>query len=343
MGNGKKQDTPTSTQDEDYSCIVNSYLEYLRACRNYSAHTIRAYKADIASYYAYAARQGFCALAPSTRDIRGYLSNQTSAQYSRKTINRRLSALRMFFRWMNAEHISASSAVCAVRGPKVPKHLPAVLSAQEIDRFFDSLEVDVSFDGGAKASVGSKRVCEASAKSNIEKALRIRDRALFEFMYATGARVSEVSQLTLHQVDCAAGVVRLFGKGSKERETPLHGQCIAVLQEYFELARPVLARASIDQRSDDCDAVFLSKTGKPLSSDSLRKIFKKEIDRAGLDQSLSPHAMRHTFATDLLNGGADLRSVQELLGHASLSTTQIYTHLTPDRLKSAYQKAHPRA
>ena len=170
----------------------------------------------------------------------------------------------------------------------------------------------------------------------------MRDAAFFEVLYATGARISEVANLTLPQVNCASGRMRLMGKGSKERDVILHKQCVNALELYIQHSRPLLLTKQKGTEKPS-DALFLSKTGRPLSADSLRKIFKRRIVEAGLDPSLSPHAMRHTFATDMLNGGADLRSVQELLGHASLSTTQIYTHLSSARLKAVHAQAHPRA
>ncbi len=316
---------------DDQTLLVECFLASLTGERNYSAHTVRAYKTDLNTFFHYANRQLFDPLAPTTRQLRGYLADQDKARYSRKTINRRLSALRSFFRWLNVSQRAASNAVSAVQGPKIPKHLPLVFSASELDALFDSLDRELK---------EAQRVTE-EGKREAGQALVLRDEALFELLYASGARVSELAGLTCAQLDLSAGQLRLFGKGSKERIVPLHGQCIKVLQAYLETARPVLLAKRGDKKGGD--AVFLSKTGRPLSADAIRKAFKAQMMKAGLDAAFSPHAMRHTFATDLLDGGADLRSVQELLGHASLSTTQIYTHLTPERLKAAHLQAHPRA
>ena len=317
--------------NEEQELLIERYLDSLAGERNYSAHTIRGYNADLNSFFRYANRQKFNALSPTTRQLRGYLADQDKARYSRKTINRRLSALRTFFRWLNVSNISSSNAISAVQGPKIPKHLPHVLSAHEVDVLFDALQQELDAAAKATEATGDKK----------QRALVLRDDALFEVLYASGARVSEVAGLKLSQIDLDTGQLRLFGKGSKERIVPLHNQCLAALRVYLEQGRPYLLDPR--KKSQATPEVFLTRTGNPLSADSIRRVFKAQMLKAGLDTTLSPHAMRHTFATDLLDGGADLRSVQELLGHASLSTTQIYTHLTPERLKSVHAQAHPRA
>ena len=298
---------------------MKQFISSLQRERNYSPHTFRAYECDLKGYLRFSSRMEFDAFNPTPRQLRGYLADMDAARYSRKTINRRLSALSSFFRWLNVMDLSSSGSASAVSGPKLPKHLPHVLSASDIDALFADLELpQEQFENGEVDAVA------------------LRNKALFEFMYATGARVSEVSRITLENIQWGSGQALLFGKGSKERIVPLHEQCLLALREYCEKGRPLLSfRPSVTQ-------VFLSTRGNPLSTGAIRKIFKDEMARLGLDESLSPHAMRHTFATDFLDGGADLRSVQELLGHASLSTTQIYTHLTPERLKAVHSQAHPR-
>ena len=329
-----------SERNDELEEIVEGFLSFLYGQRNYSAHTVRAYETDVRTYFRYAKRLDFDALAPSTRNVRGYLSDQMSAGYSRKTINRRLSSLRTFFRWLNVSQISSCNTVSAVQGPKIAHHLPHVLSTAEIDALFAVLENDACFETGTEEA--GVQLSVPTAPTNVKEALALRDEAIFEVLYATGARISEVAGLTVSSVNCDAARMRLMGKGSKERDVVLHDRCVSVLERYLAAARPLLAAKNSNALGDSA-AFFLSKSGKPLSADSLRKIFKEHVLETGLDPSLSPHAMRHTFATDMLNGGADLRTVQELLGHASLSTTQIYTHLTSDRLKAAHAQAHPRA
>lgn len=350
-------------QDEMTECedIVQGFLNHLSGERRYSTHTVRGYESDIRAYIRYSLRAGNAILTPSVRDLRGFLSEQMNARYSRKTINRRLSALRTFFRWLNASHMSESNAISAVQGPKIAQRLPSVLSARETEALFASLELEEneaaacrisdrqSFSKPHSTTNGQEQL---PRKNELSVALTCRDAAIIELLYATGARVSEVAHLSLPQLDLTTGQVRLLGKGSKERVVIMHRRCVAAVSRYLHEVRPLLQEkkdggvagcADKDVSRADSATVFLSKTGRPLSTDSIRRIFKRHCLQAGLDPSFSPHAMRHTFATDLLNGGADLRSVQELLGHASLSTTQIYTHLTPDRLLKAHAQAHPRA
>ena len=326
-----KESCPTNELTANHEALLEDYLDSLSGERNYSPNTVRGYKTDLESYFFYAYRMNVEPLAPTTRQLRGYLADQDRARYSRKTINRRLSALRTFFRWLNVSNISTSNAISAVQGPKIPKHLPHIFSEAEIDNLFDTLEKDIEI---------ASRMAQINGDTTSE-ALSMRDDALFEVLYASGARVSEIAGMKLSQIDFSINQVKLFGKGSKERIVPLHQRCVDALRKYVDEGRPLLLDPR--KRSQKNDAVFLSRTGNPLSADSIRKIFKSKLEKCGLDTSMSPHAMRHTFATDLLDGGADLRSVQELLGHASLSTTQIYTHLTPERLKAAHSQAHPRA
>ena len=171
----------------------------------------------------------------------------------------------------------------------------------------------------------------------------LRDRAFLELLYASGARISEVSRLDEGSIDFAGGTVKLFGKGAKERVVPLYDLALDWVERYVREARPaLLARAKSSRKKDDL-ALFVSTRGGRMSADALRTVFERHAVHAGLDPALTPHAMRHTFATELLSGGADLRSVQELLGHESLSTTQIYTHLSVERLKDAARASHPRA
>ena len=337
--NVESEETTVNKEEEK---IIASFLDYLRDQRNYSVHTVRNYETDIRTYFRYTKRFEIEPLSPSTKDVRGYLSDQMNARYSRKTINRRLSALRTFFRWLNISQLSECNTVSALQGPKLSKHLPHVLSPQELEVLFSSLEGELFEEPGSAGttSLALSAIDTEDTKALKAQALTHRDAAIFEVLYATGARVSEVAGLTLAQLDLPHYQLRLLGKGSKERSVIIHEQCRSVLQSYIDTWRPYLQKFC---GNNEEQAVFLSHTGRQLSADSIRKIFKDYVAKAGLDPSLSPHAMRHTFATDMLNGGADLRSVQELLGHASLSTTQIYTHLTPERLREAHAQAHPRA
>ena len=291
--------------------LVDRYCSWLADVRGLSANTVRSYRADLGSYVRWAFRAGLEGLAPTHRELRSYLAELGRARYSTKTINRRLSALRGFFRWLVREGACEEEAASALASPKVARTLPKVMSDADALRLFSSCDVST--------------------------AAGLRDRAFLELLYATGARVSEVSSLTLADVDWHDAHVSLFGKGSKERIVPVYRRALDWLARYVDEARPSLLR----QR--ETDALFISTRGNPMSADALRTCFERHVALSGLDPTLTPHAMRHTFATELLNGGADLRSVQELLGHESLSTTQIYTHLSVDRLRQAAARAHPRS
>ncbi len=299
---------------------VEAFCEAMRTERNASAHTIRAYRIDLLDYARWAHRQPIDALSATHRQLRRYLGELDQAQYARTTVNRRLSALRSFFGWMNMTGRADADPVCALQGPKQPKSLPHVIRPADMVRLL---------------SVYGKR--DAAGAPREQSPEDMRNQAILEFLYACGARVSETAGLQMGNVDFARAQVKVFGKGSKERIVPLHEMALASLKTYLAVGRPKL----LDGKRSDY--VFVSVRGNPMSADAIRKMFKRALCAAGLDETLSPHAMRHTFATDLLTGGADLRSVQEMLGHASLSTTQIYTHLSPARLKQVHAQAHPRA
>uniref|UniRef100_UPI00248EA316 tyrosine-type recombinase/integrase n=2 Tax=Eggerthella TaxID=84111 RepID=UPI00248EA316 len=206
-----------------------------------------------------------------------------------------------------------------LQGPKQPKSLPHVIRASDMVKLL---------------TVYSKR--DIAGRERDQSSIDMRNQALLEFLYACGARVSEASGLLASNVDFASGQVKVFGKGSKERIVPLHDMAVSSMCVYATTARPLILR------DRTCDYFFVSTRGNRMGTDAIRKMFKEALRQAGLDETLSPHDMRHTFATDLLDGGADLRSVQEMLGHASLSTTQIYTHLSPGRLKQVHARTHPR-
>lgn len=296
------------------------FCEALRVERNASAHTVRAYRTDLADYARWAERQGVDALHATHRQLRAYLAELDQAQYSRTTVNRRLSALKSFFGWLSVTGRVDADPANVLQGPRKPKALPRVIRPADMVRL---LSVHGSTD--ARGNAREQTLSD------------YRDQALLEFLYACGARVSEASGLLMANVDFAGRQAKLFGKGSKERIVPLHDLALEAMGEYMKHARSQLSGGR------PCEYFFVSSRGNQMSTDAIRKMFKATVRAAGLDDGLSPHDMRHTFATDLLSGGADLRSVQKMLGHASLSTTQVYTHLSPTRLKQAHAQAHPRA
>lgn len=300
--------------------LVEGFLRSLAVERNLSENTVRAYRVDLSDYLRWAARAGVDPVAATYRQLRLYLAELDQARYSRKTVNRRLSALRGFFSWLMLAGVVQENPARMLEGPKQPRTLPHAVRPAEMERI---LAVH-----GPRDAAGNPR--EQTPED-------VRDQAILEFFYASGARVSEVARLGIAQVDLAGAQVRLCGKGRKERIVPLHETAVRALERYLSDARPVLLGGKPSTH------LFVSLRGNPLSADAIRRMFKATLAQAGADPALSPHAMRHAFATDLLSGGADLRSVQEMLGHASLSTTQVYTHVTPDRLKAALAQAHPRA
>lgn len=305
--------------DPSAASLVQGFCDAMRFEHNASVHTVRAYRIDLMDYARWAYREGIDPLMATHRQLRRYLGELDRAQYSRTTINRRLSALRSFFRWLNVTGTIQEDPASILQGPKQQKSLPHVIRPNDMVKLL---------------SVYGKR--DAAGRPREQSSTDLRNQALLEFLYACGARISEASGLLMANVDFARGQVKVFGKGSKERIIPLHDMAVSCMRTYALVARPTI----LGERT--CDYFFVSTRGNRMGTDAMRKMFKEALRLAGLDETLSPHDMRHTFATDLLDGGADLRSVQEMLGHASLSTTQIYTHLTPGRLKQVHSQAHPR-
>ena len=298
---------------------VEAFCAALQVEDNASAHTVRAYRTDLHDFLRWAQREKLDPLHVGHRQLRRYLGELGRAQYSRRTINRRLSAIKGFFRWLNVCGIIDEDPASVLQGQKQEKGLPRMIKSSDMAKLL---------------SVYGKR--DGSGAPREQTPTDMRNLALLEFLYACGARVSEASGLMLSNVDFKNGQVKVFGKGRKERIIPLHELALYSMRSYVYAARPRLLKEK------QSEAFFVSTRGNPMTPDAIRKMFKEALRLAGLDMTLSPHDMRHTFATDLLEGGADLRSVQEMLGHASLSTTQIYTHLSADRLKQVHAQAHPR-
>ena len=298
----------------------SEFCNALRVERNASEHTVRAYRADLDDYARWAERLGIDPLRATHRQLRLYLGELDQARYSRMTVSRRLSALRSFFRWLNVTERTNTNPACALQGPKRSKSLPCVIRPVDMAKI---LSVH-----GPRTIAGDRRE---------QTPADMRDQAVLEFLYASGARVSEASGLEVANVYFAEGQAKVFGKGAKERIIPLHEIALQSMRAYASKARDRL----LDGKTSPY--FFVSSRGNRYSEDAIRRMFKETQLEAGLDGAYTPHDIRHTFATDVLDGGADLRSVQEMLGHASLSTTQIYTHLSPARLKEVYAQAHPRS
>jgi integrase/recombinase XerD len=291
--------------------LVDRFLGHLALERGASPNTVRAYSADLARYLEWAQRSDIDPITLNHRQMRRYLAELDQAGYARRTVARRLSSVRSMFSYLLAEGLAASDPSSVLAAPKIPRRLPKIVPNDALQAMLETPD--------ATTPVG------------------LRDRAVLELLYATGARVSELSGLCLGDLDLAQGQLTVMGKGSKERIIPVHRKAIAVMRTYLSDGRPALAKPDSD------DHVFLSSRGKPMSADAIRRMFKHVLSTVGTIQSLSPHSMRHTFATHLVEAGADLRTVQELLGHVALSTTQIYTHLSMKRLQDVHKGAHPRA
>ena len=313
---------PESLADSSESTrAIRDYLRALEVERNASPHTIRSYETDLSAYQRWCARKGIDALQPSRRALRAYLGYLNAAGYERTTINRHLSALRGLFSWLVLSGKTTDDPTTTLAGLKKQARLPRKIPAADLAAI---LAVH-----GPTALGGQMR--EQTAGD-------YRDQAVLELLYASGCRVSEVANLRLANLDLPRKQVKVLGKGSKERIIPIHDLSISSLRSYLATARPQLRKPETSS-----DWVFLSNRGNRYSEDAIRKMLKKTQEQAGLEAVYTPHDIRHTFASDLLEGGADLRSVQELLGHASPSTTQIYTHLSPGYLKQVHSVAHPRA
>lgn len=301
--------------------LADTFLSYLARVRNYSPNTAAAYAQDLDCFLIWASNCGIDVLQATHRDFRRFLSSLSGAGYAKTTVNRRLSAVRSFYSWLVREGVIESNPAAVVSSPKLPKPLPHVLSQEDVEKLL--VCADASTPTGAL------------------------DAALVELLYASGARIGEVASLDVDRIDFSDKSVRLFGKGSKERIVPLYPAALHALDTYLAHARPVLLAnhkggLTAEEAADAQRALFINARGARMSERSLRARFEKLLAQAGLAGMATPHTMRHTFATEVLDGGADLRSVQEMLGHASLSTTQIYTHLTPERLREVSLQAHPR-
>ncbi|MBA4028808.1 MAG: tyrosine recombinase XerC [Planctomyces sp.] len=351
------------------SPAVQSFLDYLSHERHFSAYTARCYGADLRQYGDYltgaqgvvedagqelrayqerATRSGArgaevagsisvggealrgpaprtltdAILDASVETVRGFLTSLGAQDYSPATMARKIATLRSFYKWADKRGLSIGNPMTAIRTPKQGKRLPRAITIEQIEKLL--------------------------AAPNDRDVLGVRDRAMLETLYSTGIRVSELVDLNVDDVDEPGEALRVRGKGKRERLVPVGSHAVAAVRRYIDMVRAdprfaALWPESAGGRFGAGRPLFMNKHGGRLSSRSVRRKLDKYLKSAGLDPRISPHTLRHSFATHLLENGADLRSVQELLGHQSLSTTQVYTHLTAQRLKNVYDQAHPRA
>jgi integrase/recombinase XerD len=297
---------------------INSFLNYLAVEKGFSENTIAAYRNDLHQLADFideeAARSGsFPSWAGFSRQgMLSYLLNLKERGYAATTVARKVAAAKSFFSFMLAEGNMKDNPTQNVGSPKVGKSLPRPISYSQ-----------------------AMLLLEQPAKLSTPEAKR--DKAMLELLYASGMRVSELMSLNLDSVDTEGGSARCFGKGHKERVIPIAPRAASTLKEYVEEARPHLVHNDAER------ALFLNRRGERLTRQGFWQILKGHAKSAGLDADITPHTLRHSFATHMLSGGADLRSVQELLGHANISTTQVYTHLTTEHIRRSYEKSHPRA
>jgi integrase/recombinase XerC len=299
--------------------LIAAYSDQLRHERNFSSHTLRNYLSDLAQFHEFLRERELCLDAGQQVDprkidvyvIRSYLA-ALAKDRKKSSIGRKLAALKKFFRYLTATHRIEKDPLVLIQSPKQEKPLPSFLS---VDAAFQLL-------GAIKPKTG----------------LDVRDRAVLEVFYSTGIRVSELVGLNWADVDFQLGIIRVVGKGSKERIVPIGEIAMDALRDYGQEQRK---RWQMTCKGET--AVFLNNRGGRITTRSVARIVEKHLKQAGIPVKMGPHGLRHSFATHLLNSGADLRVIQELLGHASLSTTQKYTHLNLDALTAVYDKAHPRA
>lgn len=291
---------------------IDDFRGYLQAERGLSANTVLAYGRDLERYAAWVGEGGLANFrAPTVRELTGYLAYLQEEKLAAPSVARHLVALKMFYRYLRLEGRVDGAAVDLLSSPSLWERIPHVLSPESIDKLLAAPRSDDRF--------------------------YLRDKALLETLYATGSRASEVAGLKVSDMHLESSFCKCFGKGSKQRIVPLGQPAVVALGAYLRELRPQLIAGS-----PGCPWVFVSKAGKPLTREMVWILVKKYVTRAGLNSAISPHTLRHSFATHLLSGGADLRTVQELLGHANIRTTQIYTHVDRDRLRAIHKQFHPR-
>ncbi len=308
--------TPAQRRAVSIEPLILDFLAYLELERGLSRNTLEAYRSDLLQFGGYLDGRGLSALEVGHREIAAFLSELADGSGGRppvaaSTLGRKMACLRSFYRHLRREEEIDHDPTAELRGPRKPQRLPRVLTRDEVNRLL--------------------------SQPRGTDPLAARDRALLELMYACGLRASEAVGLELGDVDLEEGLLRARGKGSKERLVPIGRQAMGALTAYCRSARPALLGTGVRPQ------LFLNRRGGPLTRQGLYKIVQGHARSAGLAERMSPHTLRHSFATHLLAGGCDLRSLQEMLGHADLATTQVYTHLSAERLKDAYFGAHPRA
>lgn len=299
--------------------LSRNYLKdfklYLQIERNFSHHTIRAYDSDVLGFLIWLDENSAESVTHSK--IKEYLLFIQKFNYSKTTLARKISAIRTFYRYLYRERVIDANPINSVHSPKKSKGLPKFLSSTEIEQILNNIKIDTPAG--------------------------FRNRAILELLYATGMRVSELSSLNFSNLNLEENEITVLGKGNKERIVLVSNRAKDFLQKYLKLVRNMIPQEPVKLEENEDSPVFINKTGFRLQSQSVRAALKDIVQKIELPKIVTPHVFRHSFATKLLEKGADLRVVQELLGHASISNTQIYTHVSTERLKLVYDKTHPRA
>ena len=298
----------------DSKQYLKLFLSYLEVERNFSKHTIRAYSSDITAFLLWLGDKSVEEIKYS--QVKEYLLFIYKFNYSKTTLARKISAIRTFYKYLYREKITDTNPVAGINSPKRQKKLPEVLSEQEIMQILNT--VDISTPAG------------------------FRNRTILELLYATGMRISELCSLTFNNLNLENNEITVFGKGAKERIVLVSKRAKDFLSDYINTARTLVAKGFEVAQSPDAP-IFINNTGYKLQPQTVRTCLKKIMDNLALPKHVTPHKFRHSFATKMLDNGADLRVVQELLGHASITNTQIYTHVTSQKLQQTYQLSHPRA
>ncbi len=294
--------------------LVRMFLEFLEAEKNYSGHTIESYRSDLAGFAAFAYQQRTDRPDAMDREfLRGYIATLFDSGYSRKSIARKIACLRSFFRFLKRKHLVPFNPATNLASPKLEKKLPGFLDEAAMEKLFE--------------------LPDRATKEGL------RDAAILEVFYSTGMRLSELIGMNIADIDRVGRVVKVTGKGRKHRILPIGKNAVEAVEAYLKSRRSSGWR----QQGSEAEPVFLARNGKRIYPQMVGMIVRRYLGKVSELEHISPHVLRHTFATHLLNRGADLKAVKELLGHESLSTTQVYTHVTTERLRKVYQLSHPKA
>lgn len=286
---------------------IQKFITYLKVEKNSSQHTLINYQIDLKEFNSSIKQKPLENI--TYVDVRLFLARMKERNFSKRSVARKMATLRSFFRFLCREDYIKTNPAAGLQTPKIERRLPIFLDIDQVVRLIESPDISDVYG--------------------------LRDRAILETLYSSGIRVSELVGLNKDNVDFIGGVLKVYGKGKKERLAPIGDRALRVIRDYLEKVNA--------GKIKDKKAVFLNKSGRRMTDRAVRRVVDKYIRKTSLNENISPHSLRHSFATHLLDRGADLRAVQELLGHANLSTTQIYTHVTTERLKSIYDKVHPRA